>query len=558
MQHLLEARVGLAPAMSGMLAPTGSEIFQSGEFTTPSLTRRVAGWKITLFGTLLTDESDPVGVIRRAIADGPDEAFGKLNGSYSFAALHESSGTAYVAVDRMATKPIYYKCTTNGFEFSSDLQSFKGGTLNKSALASVLGTGYVNDEDTWVNGVKYLRGGHYLYVDQKGSRVHQYWTHRARREDMAEEEARPRLRELLLQAVERRTRGTGVGLLLSGGYDSRAILGACMELGRTVTLLSYGANMHPGDDPSIAGQLAAISGMPFHVLHYDQLTINEAVRRTTNPFAAMRYPIQEVTGLESMPDNIRTVLMGDEIFGWGIQPMQHKHEALYSFRINRLQSIPAWKELIAPEAYETLCEHNRKTHERLIDRGEPWYGPAELRYHLAVTEAHPRNLMLGRLFISQLAEVANPWLDSDIMDFMSSVPLRMLSKKSLFTHTAEEMFPALFRVEAGNSRLSGVRPSIVGYKHNSRKALRGIFDNERLHTYLKARPTVSNFLLTKVLGIQNMRVRDYLKRLAFNVLFARCSTLRRTRAAATVTATDLVTRMAMAQYAVEDCLQLSE
>lgn len=558
MQHLLEARVGPAPAMSGMLAPTGSEIFQSGEFATPSLTRRVAGWKITLFGTLLTDEPDPVGVIRRAIADGPDEAFGKLNGSYSFAALHESSGTAYVAVDRMATKPIYYKCTTNGFEFSSDLQSFKGGTLNRSALASVLGTGYVNDEDTWVEGVKYLRGGHYLYVDQKGSRVHQYWIHRARREDMSEEEARPRLRELLLQAVERRTRGTGVGLLLSGGYDSRAILGACMELGRTVTLLTYGANLHPGDDPSTAGRLAAISGMPFQVLNYDQLTINEAVRRTTNPFAAMRYPIQEVTGLESMPDNIRTVLMGDEVFGWGMYPMQHKREALYSLRINALQNIPAWKELIAPEAYGTLCEHNRQTQERLIDRGEPWHGPADQRYHLIVTEALPRNLMMGRLFMSQLAEVANPWLDSNIMDFMLRVPIQMLSKKRLFVRTAEQMSPALFRVEAGNSRLSGVRPSIVDYKPNSQKALRGIFDNERLHTYLKEKPPLSNRLLTKVIGIQSMRARDYMKRLAFNVLFTRSSSLKRRRAAAAVNATDLVTRMAMAQYMVEDCLQLSE
>ena len=102
-----------------------------------------------------------------------------------------------------------------------------------------------------------------LEFDASGRRERRYWDLTWRKRDFSLGEGAELLADAMRGAVARQTRGSRVGLLLSGGLDSRAVLAAA-EQGRmgSWTTASYDAN----PELALARDVAAELGSEHHAL----------------------------------------------------------------------------------------------------------------------------------------------------------------------------------------------------------------------------------------------------------------------------------------------------
>ncbi|HZU21022.1 MAG TPA: asparagine synthase (glutamine-hydrolyzing) [Gaiellaceae bacterium] len=178
-----------------------------------------------------------------------DDLVPRLNGMFAFAIWDDRRERLLLARDRIGKKPLYVSQTGDGLAFGSDVRSLllaSGASprLNEDALAEFLFQRYVCAPRTLFEGVERLPAGHLLVYERGAAEVRPYWS---LPRDARPEVLDPRdLRALLLDSVRLRLMSdVPLGVFLSGGVDSAAVLGLMREAGAgTVASFTIGF-----DDP---------------------------------------------------------------------------------------------------------------------------------------------------------------------------------------------------------------------------------------------------------------------------------------------------------------------
>ena len=161
----------------------------------------------------------------------------QLQGMFAFAIWDKGRGRLFLARDRVGIKPLYYCQTPDAIWFASELKSILADPavpreIYNPAIRRFLSFYYPAGEDTLFRSVKKLSPGHYIIVERGEVKITRYWdlqftTDRwtKRFEDTVDE-----LRSLLGQTVQDHMMAdVPVGILLSGGTDSSAILSFAVE-----------------------------------------------------------------------------------------------------------------------------------------------------------------------------------------------------------------------------------------------------------------------------------------------------------------------------------------
>ena len=157
-----------------------------------------------------------------------------LDGMFAFAVWDDRTGNLLLARDRVGKKPLYLRQTTNGIAFGSDARSILLATgcdpeVDPEGVAAFLFQRYSVTPRTLFNGIERLEAGSVLTYDGYESCRRAYW---ALEPGTPEPLAPQELRELLRDAVGKRLiADVPVGVLLSGGVDSSAVLGLAREAG---------------------------------------------------------------------------------------------------------------------------------------------------------------------------------------------------------------------------------------------------------------------------------------------------------------------------------------
>lgn len=165
------------------------------------------------------------------------EAVQRLKGMFAFALWDERKGLLLLARDRVGIKPLYYTCTGSSLIFASEIKAILADPsverrINPSAIDRFFTYGYLPGTETLLQGIYKLEPGHYMTVMDGRIAKMQYWdlhfevSPRWKRFDEAVEH----LRELLNRTVkDHMISDVPVGVLLSGGVDSTAILRYALE-----------------------------------------------------------------------------------------------------------------------------------------------------------------------------------------------------------------------------------------------------------------------------------------------------------------------------------------
>lgn len=189
-------------------------------------------------GRRVTGGSDTGVLLELLEAEGVD-ALNKLNGMFAFALWDQTERKLWLGRDRFGVKPLYYYCGKDGFAFASEPKALlrlypELRRIDERTLLSFLA---YNDLYTsgrsFYEGIRVLPPAHWAVydVDSGDLRLGRYWdyprTNCGTHGPVDPDKTKERFTELFEDAVRIRLRSdVPVGLTLSGGLDSTAVLAA--------------------------------------------------------------------------------------------------------------------------------------------------------------------------------------------------------------------------------------------------------------------------------------------------------------------------------------------
>lgn len=239
----------------------------------------------------------------------------RLNGDFALATWDPQRAVLHLARDRVGARPLFYTWLQGRLAFASELRAllrlpWVSKELAREHLAEQLAFRYVHAPRTLLRDVRLLPAGSLATVDAGGV-ILKRW-HRARMcpadsAEPPEQEVQARLESLLDRAVARRANQGGVGVLLSGGGASSAILGMAAKMGPA---RSYNVSFSDGgqDEASFAGRIAKIYGSEHTLIRLDRADFVEALDQAIpassaplpTPAAIIQWLLIQRTGTEGV------------------------------------------------------------------------------------------------------------------------------------------------------------------------------------------------------------------------------------------------------------------
>lgn len=249
----------------------------------------------------LTDHSDTE-VLIHGYDEWGTELPQHLNGMFAFAICDRKENVLFLARDRFGEKPLYYVHGKQGFVFASDLRSLRchhavRSSVDRAALKKLFAYGFLPAPSTLYSGICKLPAGRFLtyHVGENKLKENAYWRFSIEPEEPRQSDAElaEELRELLLHAVRSRLIGdVPVGIFLSGGMDSSAILAMAAQLGRPEEIKTFCIGFQEASyDESGSAQLVADFFGSSHQV--EMLTLDSARSLTPKILAQLDDPIAD-------------------------------------------------------------------------------------------------------------------------------------------------------------------------------------------------------------------------------------------------------------------------
>jgi asparagine synthase (glutamine-hydrolysing) len=259
------------------------------------------------------------------------ECVKKLNGIFALAIWDTAKQELFIARDQLGIKPFYYWHENNRFIFSSEIKGIlahgMSRSVNQTAANFYFNLLYIPEPLTLFEGIKKLPVAHYGQFKNGQLELKRYWEVT----DFSDLTSRPaavsEVRALFDDAVHRQLiSDRPVGVFLSGGLDSTAILGAARKyLPGKVATFSVGFvtddEVKFNADVRLARQTAALYGTEHHELMVSATDVQNNLSKVVwhlgesnfNPTAAAIFLLAKEAKKE-----VAVVLGGDgadELFG---------------------------------------------------------------------------------------------------------------------------------------------------------------------------------------------------------------------------------------------------
>ena len=186
-----------------------------------------------------------------------------LNGMFAFALYDIEKKALILARDRFGIKPLFYSIFGNQISFASEIKALKtlpdfDSTLDPEGISVFLGLFYIPDPWTIYKHVRKLPPGCMLVSDNSGQKINRYFNlDYSQKLTISRKEAEDETIRLLHQGVQRQLLSdVPVGVLLSGGLDSSAVLAAASDYLELPKAFTISFNEKNYDEAPIAAKWA--------------------------------------------------------------------------------------------------------------------------------------------------------------------------------------------------------------------------------------------------------------------------------------------------------------
>jgi asparagine synthase (glutamine-hydrolysing) len=359
----------------------------------------------------------------------------RIDGNFAATIYDRTRMQLHLLNDRYGLRRLYIRKGVN-LVWASTLRSFLSAPgftprLDPVAVDQFFDIGYITEDRTWFKEVALLPSGSVLTWDIRANaeKTRRYWwwdeikllSRRLNENEVADE-----LGNLFIRAVERRVRpGERIGLELSGGLDSRAILAAMPNDGEVVHTFTFG--VEGCADRVIAARAAAVCGAANH-----QFSLNEAnwllprfrgVWFTDGQSSLMHMHGIEATELEcAFCDIVLNGFLGDGVLRG-------------SYLFEGALDCPITADLVAQC---TGRDRNK------INIPSQYDGLMKTDFYFLQNRAR-RWLYNGELMMSNHIQLRTPFSDNALVEFAYSLPDRLRFGNQVYRKMLLRKFPEFFR-----------------------------------------------------------------------------------------------------------------
>jgi asparagine synthase (glutamine-hydrolysing) len=394
----------------------------------------------------------------------------QLNGAWTAAIWDQRTGRLLIVNDRLGLHPLYYSQIQGGLFFGGGVRALLAHPglprcVDHIAVAQFLTFDHVLGQRTLVKDVHLLPGGSLLTFHDGRLDVRPYWRPYHPRQYMlrSEEELMTLLLQRMEQAVQRQVQrddGLSLGLMLSGGVDSRVLLAYLSRhaAGRPLNTFTWGI---PGcNDAAYARQAARTLGAPntFYELRPDWLLheAEEAVRITDGLGNVVN--LHALATLEPEAAAAQVIFkgfLGDAMMGFAQRP---QHWADYDdatrlqahLQVHRDQGVITFEPHDHSKLFSDVFQ--RAVGDAVLAEykaGMDASGStllADQRIYFDYTQRVPRMTINGVEVVRSRAVVRLPFCDNDLVDLMLSVPPGYRYQRSLARNAFIRAFPKLAQI----------------------------------------------------------------------------------------------------------------
>lgn len=458
----------------------------------------------------------------------PDNMLADVNGSFIAVIVDTTTQEFYVITDRINSKRFFYHdagdfiLLTNSPRHLSNFTS----SVDAAGVASFLINGAVYNNHTLFKNVMSFDRACIHQITHTGISSHTYWHYDFTNEyaGIPKPELKKKFADVLMKSMERRIHSMKPEtcfVSLSGGYDSRFILGALREFGGTFDLrsFSYGMNNKEllGDDV-IAEELAALAGIQHH---FESAYNNDFL-------ATLSLNAQYGGGLANFCDEISAWIKLGALFSGSAKPFlfvgdmfyhsspdikltEKKDLAAYAVNINSWQQIMPVLDLMPDNLRQELITEYENLYLAILKRLPDSNNYKIIKDFAYLDQRIAHTLNYWREYTQgPFVKVTQPLLDNDILDFHRKLPDDKRFAKSLYKETLREMFPDLFTVPIAKNVWS--YPSWIGeIVKNKDELIQRLLNKKSLLDDIIPREVVQTFITDANRGYDTSNVNIFLK-----------------------------------------------
>jgi len=384
-----------------------------------------------------------------------------LNGSFVLALWDFRNHRLTIANDRYGLRPLYYFNQNHLFIFASEMKSILTFSevkkeIDLEGMSQFFSLNFIMQDRTWLKEIKILRPASIITFENDNLNKRTYWSLNLKEDNQGfnRKDALNQAHFLVRQAVQRQIKDDiPKTLSLSGGLDSRTIIGATAQLGHKIPTFTFGIPDCP--DQKLAKAIADACGMEnrFFELSPDFLKkwaklgvwLTEGMNNCIN-----FHGIEFTPEIQKQAAIVLNGFMGGELFGFvslfALKLLFQKNSKnwINSFftQINHPFSVSEEKNLFQKEYYSQIKDIAFQSLSKIIHES-PALSPFNEFYYFRFTEQASKSFLYGLLLDNNLVEYRVPFCDYDLVDFVSTIPPKEKALAIFHRRLVTEKFPPL-------------------------------------------------------------------------------------------------------------------
>lgn len=385
-----------------------------------------------------------------------------INGSFFTVMVDNATNKTFIVTDRINSRKLYYRKNSTNWILTNNPQYFPkiDNELDLGGIACYLINGVVFNNNTLYRNIRIFDRASIYQIDNQEFSSKYYWQYAFTEEfkGIPKNELKKKFSHLLMKSVSRRIdalKPEVCYLSLSGGYDSRFLLGALREFKNDllVRTFSYGTEtkLDSGDD-FLAEKISASIGFKHQMI---PAYLNDFVG-TINLNAEYGFGLSnfcdEVDAWMQLSDQFKEnpsslLFVGDMYYmpSRDYDMIKDKRISLYASKIYPWHYLSPFLKYLPKNISEDLVNGYSSIFQGILERLPSTKKFNDLKDFVYLDQRITHKLMLWReLFHSPFIKVAIPLLDNDVLDFIRKLPVEYRHKKALYKETIREMFPDLF------------------------------------------------------------------------------------------------------------------
>lgn len=373
----------------------------------------------------------------------------RLRGSFVGVIVDCKKEKAFVFNDRVGTRPLYSRTlNSHSIAFAPNTRILekiepKVTTVDRVAVGEFLIRGCFYGSDTLFKGIGKVSNANLFSLGRDGFSNYKYWELTYTPEAASEQQVMDQL-DQALRVATRRLLATvqAPAILLSGGGDSRLMLGYLLDEGARIPSFSYAVQGSTGDDHIVASRVAAATGITHETYFIDASDFGKtAIKEALAADGRVQIIDAPSNRWEYIASQYQSMFIGDHCFGFKGH-VSSAAEALDTVGWWNLDAVPRIADWIKPEVRNEMQAGISTLQEKLIqDANVSNFDDLKNKLFFYERLGNMANGFSARRL--RVAEQARPFLDEEVIDCISRMPRELRIEKAIVRKLMQSRFPKL-------------------------------------------------------------------------------------------------------------------